>query len=152
MITAIRYKDDRAKVTENGEDLMILTSSSNVPVELADVDNELNITSDFEEGEIEPQAVKKVKFNKNCYVMMNGDLNFIFASSQRDNREFIIKENHTLIHAWKSGYTAKDKAFEQIKNNKVESVDVYVKNAEGKDNRVSNMGEILLVSINLDSA
>ena len=38
---------------------MILASSSNVPVELADVDNKLNIVSDFEEGEIEPKAVKK---------------------------------------------------------------------------------------------
>ncbi|RZI00421.1 hypothetical protein EIG99_11575 [Staphylococcus condimenti] len=152
MITAIRYKGDRAKVTENGEDLMILASSSNLPVELADVDNELNITSDFEEGEIETQAVKKIKFNKNSCVMMNGDVNFIFASSQRENREFIIKENHTLIHAWKSGDNVKDKAFEQIKNNKVESVDVYVKNAEGKDNRVSNMGEIVAVSINLNNA
>ncbi|MCI2803864.1 hypothetical protein [Staphylococcus pettenkoferi] len=84
--------------------------------------------------------------------MMNGDVNFIFASSQRENREFIIKENHTLIHAWESGDNVKDKAFEQIKNNKVNSVDVYVKNAEGKDNRVSHMGEILAVSINLNGA
>ena len=52
MITAIRYKGNRAKVTENGEDLMILASSSNVYVELADVDNKLNIVSDFEEGEM----------------------------------------------------------------------------------------------------
>ncbi|MCY1598004.1 hypothetical protein [Staphylococcus pettenkoferi] len=152
MITAIRYKGNRAKVTENGEDLMILASSSSVPVELADADNKLNIVSDFEEGEIEPQAVKNVKFSKNCCVMMNGDVNFIFASSQRENREFIIKENHTLIHAWESGDNVKDKAFEQIKNNKVNSVDVYVKNAEGKDNRVSHMGEILAVSINLNGA
>ena len=84
--------------------------------------------------------------------MMNGNLNFIIASSQRNNREFIIKKNHTLIHAWKSGDYAKDKAFEQIKNNKVDSVDVYVKNAKGKDNRVSHIGEILAVSINLNSA
>lgn len=84
--------------------------------------------------------------------MMNGNLNFIIASSQRNNREFIVKKNHTLIHAWKSGDHTKDKAFEQIKNNKVDSVDVYVKNAEGKDNRVSHIGEILAVSINLKSA
>lgn len=43
MITAIRYKGNRTKVTENGEDLMILASSSSVPVELADADNKLNI-------------------------------------------------------------------------------------------------------------
>ena len=36
--------------------------------------------------------------------------------------------------------------------NKSRSVDVYVKNAEGKDNRVSHIGGILAVSINLNSA
>ncbi len=84
--------------------------------------------------------------------MMNCNVNFMIASSHRNNREFIIKKNHTFIHAWKSGDHAKDKEFEQIKNNKVDSVDVYVKNAEGKDNRVSHIGEILVVSINLNSA
>lgn len=100
MITAIRYKGNRAKVTENGEDLIILASSSSVPVELADVDNKLNIVSDFEEGAIEPKAVKKIKFNKNSCVMMNGNLNFIIASSQRNNREFIIKKT---IHSFMLG-------------------------------------------------
>ena len=64
MITAIRYKGNRAKVTENGEDLIILASSSSVPVELADVDNKLNIVSDFEEGAIEPKAVKRLSLIK----------------------------------------------------------------------------------------
>lgn len=152
MITAIRYKGDKAQVTKDGEDLVILVSSSNVPVELADVDNKFNITSDFEEGEIEPQAVKKIKFDNRSCVMMNGNLNHIIASNQKDNREFIMNKNHAVMHVWKSGDNAKDKAFEQIKNNKVNSVDVYVKNAEGKDNRVSNMGEIVAVSINLNTA
>lgn len=109
MITAIRYKGNRAKVTENGEDLMILASSSNVPVELADVDNKLNIVSDFEEGEIEPKAVKKIKFNKNSCVMMNGNLNFIIASSQRNNREFIIKKTIHLFMLGRVGIMQKIK-------------------------------------------
>ncbi|UUY82051.2 hypothetical protein NUT44_00060 [Staphylococcus haemolyticus] len=102
--------------------------------------------SDFEEGAIEPKAVKKIKFNKNSCVMMNGNLNFIIASSQRNKENLSLRKT---IHSFMLGRVEIMQKIKHLNKSKIKSnsVDVYVKNAEGKI-KSKSMGEILAISIN----
>ncbi|MHD0397272.1 hypothetical protein ACY2DA_05275 [Staphylococcus simulans] len=148
MITVMRYKGNKASTTSNGNYAAVLVCSSKAPVELADANDNLEVTSEFEKGKIEPQAVKNAKYGKGACVFMNNDFSQIIASDTRKNQAFVSENDNAVIQISQIDNPNTIDGFKQIQKNKVKSVDVYVKDPQGSDNKVSNIGKIVAVSIN----